>query len=180
MVYVFLAEGFEEIEALTPVDLLRRAGIKVTTVGIGSATPTGAHGVTVMADTSDEIFFPDNKLEAVLLPGGTPGTANLERSETVKRAIRLASDKDITVAAICAAPSILAGAGLLHNKKAAAYPTQAKLLGESYSKENLVYDAPFLTAKSAAYATEFSLKLIEIIKDKETADKVAAAIYYER
>lgn len=180
MVYVFLAEGFEEIEALTPVDLLRRAGIKVKTVGIGSATPTGAHGITVMADISDEIFLPDNKIKAVVLPGGTPGTANLERSDTVKRAIRLASDKDITVAAICAAPSILANEGLLHNKKAAVYPSQAKLLGDSYSTDNMVYDAPYLTAKSAAYATEFSLKLIEIIKDKETAGQVAAAIYYER
>lgn len=180
MVYVFLAEGFEEVEALTPVDLLRRAGIKVTTVGIGSATPTGAHGIPVMADTSDEIFFPDNNIEGIVLPGGTPGTANLERSNTVKRAVRLASDKDITVAAICAAPSILASEGLLHNKKAAVYPSYARMLGESYSADALVYDAPYLTAKSAAYAIEFSLKLIEIIKDKKTADDVAAAIYYER
>lgn len=180
MVYVFLADGFEEIEAITPIDLLRRAGIKVTTVGIGSATPTGAHGIPVMTDISEDIFLPDHRVKAIVLPGGTPGTANLERSDIVRRAIRLASDKDITVAAICAAPGILANEGLLQNKKAAVYPTQAKLLGKSYSKDALVYDAPYLTAKSAAYATEFSLKLIEIVRDKKTADKVADAICYER
>lgn len=180
MVYVFLADGFEEIEALTPIDLLRRAGIKVTTVGIGSTTPTGAHGVTVMADLSEDVFFPDNNVEAIVLPGGAAGTANLERSGTVQRAVRLASEEDITVAAICAAPVILAGSGLLRGKKAAVYPTHARELGESYSKDALVYDEPFLTAKSAGYAIDFSLKLIEVIADKATADKVAAAIHYDR
>lgn len=180
MVYVFLADGFEEIEAITPIDLLRRAGIKVMTVGVGSSTPTGARGITVMADISDEVFLPDKNTEAVVLPGGHPGTANLERSETVKRAIRLASEKDITVAAICAAPSILGFAGLLRGKKATVYPGEAKSLGGSYSKEPLVYDEPFLTAKSAGYAIDFSLKLIEIIKGKQASDDVAAAIYYKR
>lgn len=180
MVYVFLAEGFEEIEAVTPVDLLRRAGITVMTVGVGSSTPTGAHGLTVMTDKYEETFLPDKNTQAIVLPGGMPGTANLERSESVQRAIRLASEKDITVAALCAAPLILAHAGLLRNKQAAAYPTHAKTLGASYSKEALVYDEPFLTAKSAAYAIDFSLKLIEIIKGKRAADEVAAAIYYER
>ncbi len=180
MVYVFLADGFEEVEAITPIDLLRRAGIKVKTIGVGSSMPTGSHGITVMADISEETFLPDNKTEAIVLPGGMPGTANLERSESVKRAIRLASEKDITVAAICAAPSILANAGLLRGKKAAVYPEQSKYLGDSYSKETLVYDEPFLTAKSAAYAIDFSLQLIEIIKGKEARARVAEAIFYER
>ncbi len=180
MVYVFFADGFEEVEALTPVDLLRRAGIKVTTVGIGTTAPRGGNGVAVMTDTSDELFLPDNTLEAIVLPGGGRGTENLQLSETVKRAVRLASDKDITVAAICAAPTILAAEGLLRGKKATVYPTRKKELGASYSDEPVVYDAPFLTAKSAAYAIEFSLKLIEIIKDKKTATAVANAIYYKK
>lgn len=180
MVYIFLAEGFDEIEAITPLDLLRRAGIAVMTVGVGSSTPTGSHGLTVMTDNYEETFLPDKNTEAVVLPGGMPGTTNLERSDSVQRAIRLASEKDITVAAMCAATRILAFAGLLRNKQAAVFPTYAKELGESYSKETLVYDEPFLTAKSAAYAIDFSLKLIEIIKGKQAADDVAAAIHYER
>jgi len=180
MVYVLLADGFEEIEAVTPIDILRRAGLEVKTVGVGSSAPTGGQGMTVMADISEETFLPDNNTEAIVLPGGKLGTANLERSETVKRAVRLASEEDITVAAICAAPTILAYAGLLRGKKAAVYPSQARALADSYSKDPIVYDKPFLTAKSAAYAIEFSLKLVEILRGKEASDKIAQDIYYER
>ena len=180
MVYVLLADGFEEIEAITPIDILRRAGLTVKTVGVGSSAPTGAHGITIMADISEDTFLPDNNTEAIVLPGGNIGTANLERSETVKRAVRLASEEDITVAAICAAPTILAYSGLLRGKRAAVYPAQARILADSYSKDSIVYDKPFLTAKSAAYPIEFSLKLVEILKGKETSGEVAQAIYYER
>ena len=180
MVYVLLAEGFEEIEAVTPIDLLRRAGIKVLTVGVGSTTPTGAHGVTFMTDISEEVFLPDNKTEAIVLPGGQPGTTNLELSDTVQRAIRLASEKDITVAAICAAPSILAKAGLLRGKKAAVFSDYIKDLGESYLDEPVVFDEPFLTADAAGSTIDFSLKLIEVLKDKKARDSVAAAIRYKK
>ena len=179
MIYLFLADGFEEIEALVPLDLLRRAGIKVKTVGIGSATPTGSHKLTVMSEISEETFFPDNDIEAILLPGGSVGAANLENSDTVKQAIRLASDKDITVAAICAAPAILARAGLLNNKKATVYPSLKNELGDSYADEEIVYDAPFLTAKAAGVTESFALKLIEIIKGKKASEKVASDIYYK-
>ncbi|MEA5051602.1 MAG: DJ-1 family glyoxalase III [Oscillospiraceae bacterium] len=176
MVYVFLAEGFEETEAVVPIDLLRRAGVKVRTVGVNSMTPTGSHGITFMTDISDETFFPEDKIEAILLPGGMPGTTNLENSETVKRAIRLASEKDITVAAICAAPSILAHAGLLAGKKATVYPSFVKELGDSYTDEAVVYDAPFLTARAAGSAVDFALRLIEIVKGKRASEKIAADI----
>jgi 4-methyl-5(b-hydroxyethyl)-thiazole monophosphate biosynthesis len=180
MVYVFLADGFEEMEAITPIDLLRRAGIEVTTVGVGSSTPTGAHGITVMADLADEVFLPGRDTEAIVLPGGQPGAANLERSETVKRAVRLASEKDITVAAICAAPGILARAGLLRGRRATVFPSDAQELGESYTGEPVVCDGPFLTAKSAGCAVDFSLKLIEIIKGAGCAKDVADKIFYRK
>ncbi|MEG1651088.1 MAG: DJ-1/PfpI family protein [Oscillospiraceae bacterium] len=178
MVYVFLADGFEEMEAFTPVDLLKRAGINVATVGIGSSTPTGSHGVTVMADISEELFFPDNDIEAIVLPGGMPGTDNLELSPAVKRAIRLASEEEITVAAICAAPRILAHENLLHGRKATVFPSFREELTDSYVDESVVYDSPFLTARAAGSAVDFSLKLIEIIKDRQTAKKVADSIFY--
>lgn len=179
MVYLFLADGFEEVEALVPIDLLRRAGIKVKTVGVGSTTPTGAHKVTVMSEISEETFFPEDDVEAIVLPGGSNGVQNLERSETVKRAIRLAHEKDITVAAICAAPGILARAGLLMNKKATVFPSLKNDLGESYRDEDVVYDAPFLTARAAGVSAEFALKLIEIIKGKKASEKVASDICFK-
>ncbi len=179
MVYVFLADGFEEMEAIAPIDILRRAGVKVTTVGVGSMTPTGAHGVTMMADISEEIFFPDDNTQAIVLPGGMPGTQNLESSETVKRAVRLASDRDITVAAICAAPTILAHAGLLQTKKATVYPSYINDLGDSYEDKDVVYDAPFLTGRAAGCAVDFALSLAEIITDKETSQSIAEGICYK-
>ncbi len=179
MVYVFLADGFEEIEAVVPMDLLKRAGVKVTTVGVGSMTPTGAHGVTFMADISEELFLPERGIEAIFLPGGQPGTSNLERSETVRRAIRLASEKEITVAAICAAPGILARAGMLSSKKATVYPSDSADLGGNYVDKPVVYDAPFLTGRAAGSAFDFGLKLVEIIKGRDVRDKVAGSIYYK-
>ncbi|MEG2083063.1 MAG: DJ-1/PfpI family protein, partial [Oscillospiraceae bacterium] len=179
MVYVFLADGFEEIEALAPIDLLKRAGIKVTTVGVGSTTPSGSHGVTVRADISEDLFLPQDSIEAILLPGGMPGTNNLELSETVRRAIRLASEEEITVAAICAAPIILAHSGMLAGKKATVFPQFKDELGKSYKDSDVVYDTPFLTARAAGSAIDFALRLIEIIKNKKTAKQVAEAIYYK-
>ncbi|MEG0832586.1 MAG: DJ-1/PfpI family protein [Oscillospiraceae bacterium] len=180
MVYVFLADGFEEIEAITPIDLLQRAGIKVTIVGIGSTTPTGSHGISVMADISDDLFFPKNDIDAIVLPGGMPGTRNLEASDTVKRAAKLAfGGVDITVAAICAAPMILAHLDLLKEKKATVYPTFKDELGDNYVTDDVVYDAPYLTASSAGHAIDFSLKLIEIIKGKPAATAVAESICYK-
>ncbi len=180
MVYVFLADGFEEVEALAPVDILRRAGVKVTTVGVGSSTPTSSHGVTVMADISEEIFLPDDNTQAIVLPGGMPGTLNLEASETVKRAVRLASARDITVAAICAAPTVLAHEGLLQTKKATVFPSFEGDLGDSFKDRDIVYDAPFLTARAAGCAVDFALKLAEIICGGEKSAEIAKAICHTK
>ena len=103
MVYVFLANGFEEMEAIAPIDLLRRAGVDVTTVGVGATAVRGSHGIVLAADTLDSSAMPDD-LEAVVLPGGMPGTLNLEHSPVVQKFIDHAVEKGAIVAAICAAP----------------------------------------------------------------------------
>ena len=106
MIYVFLANGFEEIEALTPVDLLRRAGKQVITVGVGDSVIVGSHGIAVVPDTIAEEAILGDELEMIVLPGGMPGTLNLEGNPYVQQAIDYCMEKNITIGAICAAPSI--------------------------------------------------------------------------
>ena len=119
MVYLFLAEGFEEAEALIPVDLLRRASVPVTTVGIGGKVICGAHGIPVTADIADKDLPADlSDLEMIVLPGGMPGTKNLDASTVVDAALELAISKNSYIAAICAAPMILGKRGLLRSKQA--------------------------------------------------------------
>ena len=117
MIYMFLAEGFEEIEALCPLDLFRRAGLEVRTVGIGSKTVCGSHGIRVEADMTEEEYS-DNAPELIFLPGGMPGTLNLKDSAAVQAAIANASKRGAYIAAICAAPMILGELGLLQGKEA--------------------------------------------------------------
>lgn len=113
MIYLFLADGFEEVEAITTVDYLRRAGLSVVTVGIGGREVRGTHDIRVTADkTEDEIRLNDEVM-GVILPGGMPGTTNLEKSETVQKAIDFCVENNRLVAAICAAPSILGHKNLL-------------------------------------------------------------------
>ena len=107
MVLVFLAEGFEEIEAITPIDLLRRAEIDVVTVGVGEQGINGAHGIPVLADITDNQVELSDKIEMIVLPGGMPGTLNLEKSHSVQRSIDYCYEKGKYIVAICAAPSIL-------------------------------------------------------------------------
>ena len=122
MIYAFLANGFEEIEAITIIDILRRAEKEVITVGIGDNIIRGAHGMVVVADTQDNMIELDDKLEMIFLPGGMPGTLNLERSAVVQSAIDYCVENDKYIAAICAAPSILGHKGILDGKKACCYP----------------------------------------------------------
>ena len=182
MVYVFLADGFEEVEALTPIDYMRRAGIEVKTVGVGTTIPTGSHGVKVMTDISEDTFYPKENVEAVVLPGGKVGVQNLSKSETVRRAIRLGIGETdgIVVAAICAAPSILAKEGLLKQNKATCHPTFVQFLGDSYADEDVVLSKPYLTGRAAGVSNEFALALVERLRGKEARDKVAAAVCFNR
>lgn len=176
MVYLFLAEGFEEIEALTPVDILRRAGVDVTTVGVTGKEVTSSHGITVRADiTQDEISLKD--AEAVILPGGMPGTLNLEKSDIVKAAIEFCVKNGKLIGAICAAPSILGHLGLLKGKKATAFPSfQAELEGAVCENGFVEKDGNIITARGMGVSVEFGLEILKTLRDKETADKVRDSI----
>ena len=179
MVYVFLAEGFEEVEALTPVDFMRRAGIEVTTVGVGGKNVTGAHGITVVADVCECEVSPDAaEIEMVVLPGGMPGTLNLKASEQVNAFIDSAMDRGAFVAAICAAPSILGEKGLLKGKMATCYPGfEDRLIGaEIPAEESVVKDGRFITGKGMGVALEFGLTLVSTLVSKETADELRSAV----
>ncbi|MDD3693359.1 MAG: DJ-1/PfpI family protein [Oscillospiraceae bacterium] len=176
MVVVFLADGFEEIEALTAVDVLRRADINVVTVGIGGKNIRGAHGIMVAADVEDSNVKPD-KLEAVVLPGGMPGTVNLEKSAVVQHFIDVAVERNLPVCAICAAPSILGHRGLLNGKKAVCYPGFEKdLTGAVISSEYVVHEGQFITAKGAGAALDFSLKIVSVLLSPERADEIAKSM----
>lgn len=178
MVYVFLAEGFEEVEALTPVDYLRRAGIEVTTVGVGGEYITGAHGIVVKADLCECKVCAGDDIEMVVLPGGMPGTLNLKASEKVNEFIDKAVAKDAFVAAICAAPSILGEKGLLQGKNAICYPGfEDKLLGACVCDRQAVVDGKIITARAAGAAADFAFELIAALKDKDAAEAVRTAVF---
>ncbi|MBR5601892.1 MAG: DJ-1/PfpI family protein, partial [Clostridia bacterium] len=121
MVYLFLANGFEEIEALTPLDVLRRAGVPVTTVGVGGDSILGAHGIRVQADIPDTMYR-DSAPDMIILPGGMPGSEHLDNSRVVDAALRAAERNGAYLCAICAAPMVLGKRGYLAGKRAVCYP----------------------------------------------------------
>lgn len=177
MFYCFLAEGFEELEAIAPVDMLRRAGVEVVTVGITGKNVTGSHGITVVADITENEFKASADLEGVMLPGGMPGTLNLEKSETVQNAIDFAAENEKLICAICAAPSVLGHKGLLRGKKATAFPGFEKdLEGSAVDGDFVVCDGNIITAKGAGVATEFGLEIVKFLVSKEKSDEIKAAI----
>lgn len=178
-VYVFLADGFEEIEALTVVDLLRRASVDVTTVSITeNILVHGAHGIDVMAD----ILFKDDLSEAdmLVLPGGGQGTKNLLAHEGLKGLLIDYEKKSRYLAAICAAPSILGTHGLLKGKRAICYPGfEDKLTGAIVTNDKVVVDGKFITSKGPGTSIEFSLELIKILCGEETANEILDGIQYQ-
>ncbi len=170
MVYVFLADGFEEIEALAPIDILRRAGLSVQTVGIGGREVTGSHGVVFVADITEEAFTPDD-MEAVILPGGMPGTKNLEASRTVSAALDCAVRESVVIAAICAAPSILGHKRLLRGKRATCYPGFEGELHEAQpTGASVEIDGRIVTARGAGAAVDFGLALVSVLRSQEEAE----------
>lgn len=176
MIYVFLANGFEETEAIAPIDILRRSGAEVKTVGVGSKTVTSSHGVTVTADLNEDELTTDG-LEAVVLPGGMPGTLNLEASDTVQRYVDFAAANGCFVCAICAAPSILGHKGLLIGRKATCFPGFEKdLHGAEVTGEPAVTDGQFITGKGAGAALEFGLAISSAVCGEEVSAKVKAAM----
>ncbi len=178
MIYMFLADGFEEVEALCPLDILRRAGLEVTTVGIGKDTIIGAHGITVQADIPD-VMYRDSSPDMIILPGGMPGSSNLDQSKAVDAALRAASRKGAYLCAICAAPMVLGKRGYLNGKRAVCYPGFEQYLeGATVSEtETVVRDGNVITAKGMGVALEFGLELVRALKDNETANQIKKSIF---
>ncbi len=181
MVYLFLAPGFEEIEALCPLDLLRRAGVEVKTVAIGSsAAVRGAHGITVMADLTEAEFDPQAEADMLILPGGMPGAANLDASPTVDAAIAYARSRGAYLAAICAAPMILGHRGLLRGRCATCFPGfEGELDGARLADTRVVRDGEIITAAGMGVALEFSLALVAALTDAETAEALRVGLQTE-
>ena len=177
MIYMFLAEGFEEIEALCPLDLLRRAGAEIKTVAIGGGDfVTGSHGISVKADMKDSDFS-DNAPDMIILPGGMPGTLNLDASPVVEKAISDALSSDAFIAAICAAPSVLGKRNILCGKEAICYPGfEDKLLGARISDKKVVRDGKIITAAGMGVALEFGLCLVEVLFGVEKAEALRKGV----
>jgi protein deglycase len=176
-IYLFLAEGFEEMEAVVPMDIFRRAGIDLVTVSITNDLKVcGAHGVCVLADkTFTELSFDGDFL--IYLPGGMPGTTNLDNHAGLKSLISAHASKGNKVAAICAAPSILGKLGLLKGREAICYPGFEQLLdGATVSENKVVQSGNIYTAKGPGVALPFALKLVEELKGPEVANEVAGAL----
>ncbi|MBQ8788707.1 MAG: DJ-1/PfpI family protein [Oscillospiraceae bacterium] len=162
MVYLFLADGFEDMEAVVPFDLMKRAGIDVVTVGVGKTAVKSAHGLSVTAEISEEnVDF--KKAEAFVFPGGWPGAKNLKNSETVNNAITFALHNDIIIGAICASPGyVLSGTGALSGKKYTCFPGFEVPEGE-YTAEKIEIDGKLITANGPASAKDFALALVSAI-----------------
>jgi len=179
MVYVLLGNGFEEIEALTQVDYLRRADIEIKTVGLNGKKITGGHEITVEADIEIENIDTASEVEMVILPGGLRGVAEIKKSEKAKELIHAAWKNKRYIAAICAAPSVLAEMGLLKGKNAICFPGMEHLLiegGASVVNQAVVIDNNIITAKAAGSSEKFSFTLIDLLKGKETARRISESI----
>lgn len=179
MVYVFLAKGFEELEALAPVDILRRAGVEVKTVGVTGKRVSGSHGISVNCDiTIKEAVLQD--FDGIILPGGLPGTTNLEADETVNKFIDFAVENNKIIGAICAAPMILGHKGLLRGKNAVCYTGFEKELdGARILDRPAVRDGNIVTGWGAGGSLDFALAYLEAISDsEELSKKIARSMRY--
>jgi len=175
-VVIFLADGFEEVEAVTPVDYLRRSGIEVVLAGVNTLTPTGARGIRLHADieAGDIDWLPDG----LILPGGLPGAENLAESEDVDRLCGEVMKAGGLLASICAAPALVLGSySLLKGRHFTCYPGfESKVSGGQYSDRSVVVDGNIITSRGAGTAGEFSMAIIEYLMDRETADRIAEAV----
>ena len=179
MVYTFLADGFEEIEALTPVDLLRRAGVEAVTVSIyeGRKTVTGARKITVCADITIDEAVPD-KADVIVLPGGMPGTVNLLECSKLMTIVDAQNANGKRIAAICAAPARILGAkGLLKGKKATCYPGLEEYLeGATPVTDSVVTDGNITTSRGLGTAVDFACELIRLLCGADKADEIRKSV----
>jgi len=177
-VYVLLADGFEEVEGLTVVDLLRRAGVEVRTVSIKQdVSVMGSHKINVIADTTLDYIHGD--ADMVVLPGGLTGTNNLKNSAEVDELIRRFDKEGKYLAAVCAAPTVYGEKGLLKGKKATCYPgMEDGLVGAEWTEDSVAVDGNYITSRGLGTSIDFALKLVELLVSKDKADEIAHKIVY--
>ena len=177
MIYMLLGTGFEETEAVAPLDLLRRANLTIQTVGINGKTVYGSHGIGIEADIQlGEMDLP--QLEMIILPGGLGGVASIRASKEAMEAIRFAHENGKFLAAICAGPTVLADLGITDGKNCTCYPGCEGQMGNAVMQENAaaVIDGKLITGTSAGCAVSFGLKLIEALLGAEEANRIADQI----
>lgn len=172
MFYVFLTDGFEETEALATLDVMRRAKLDVKTVGVTGEFVTGSHNVTVKSDILlDDVSY--DGIEGVVLPGGMPGTLNLEKSQGVIDCVKYCYGNGRIVSAICAAPSILGHLGYLQGRKATCFPGfEAELNCKEYTASHVETDGLVITSKGAGCAIEFGHAIVSLALSKDVADRI--------
>lgn len=179
MLFLLLAEGFEEVEAVATLDVLRRAGVDVMTAGVTGKTVTGSHGMPVTADLLVEDIVPGPALDGVILPGGMPGTKNLEASGPVKALLKYCADHDRLLAAICAAPSVLGHEGYLSGRRATCFPGwEPELTGAVCTGEPVTEDGNIITGKGAGAAHLFGEAIAARFTDPDTAHDVLLGMQY--
>lgn len=177
MVYMLLGTGFEETEAVAPLDLLRRAGVEVLTVGVNGKTVTGSHKIKVEADiTIGEMDL--TTMEMIVIPGGLGGGASLRACPEALEALKFGWENGKYVAAICAGPTVLADLGIMEGKKATCYPGQEINMGSAVMQENqaVVVDGKVITGTSAGTAIPFGLELVAALKGRDTAEAIRKQI----
>jgi 4-methyl-5(b-hydroxyethyl)-thiazole monophosphate biosynthesis len=177
---VLLAPGFEEIEAVTIIDVLRRGEIETFVLGVEDIGVQGSHDITVQADRklADAL---EERWDLVVLPGGMPGASNLASSELVQSFLKAQETKGAKIGAICAGPIALAKADLLRGKKATSYPSfEKQITGAIYRREPVVVDGRIITSRGVGTALDFALKLVEELRDQTAADELAERMLHER
>lgn len=176
---IFMADGCEEIEGLTVVDLVRRAGIEIEMISVnGKKSVTGSHKITFQTDI-DKADADYTSYDGIVLPGGMPGTTHLMEDETVNRVIREFASEGKLVAAICAAPSVLGNAGLLAGKTATCYPgVEGKLTGADFVTDPVAKDGNIITSRGLGTAIDFAAEIVAYLKDQEVAKSLKESIVY--
>ncbi len=177
MLYMFFAEGFEEVEAIATLDVIKRAGIEIESVGIDSLEITGAHNIKIVCDKVVSDICVSDSLTGIILPGGMPGTTNLINSQTVNDFIDFCAEKELLICAICAAPMILGRKNLLNGCKAVCFPGfEDELTGAEISDKFVCRDGNIITAKGMGSAVNFGLEIVASIKGRDVADNLKATL----
>ncbi len=179
MVYIFLADGFEEIEAIVPRDILKRGGVEVLTVGVTGDLVTSAYGLKIKTDVTIESVDIDD-IEGIVLPGGMPGTLNLKNNQKLLEIVKYSFEKRLLIGAICAAPSILGNMNILKNKSACCYPGfEKELIGANILNEGVAIDQNIITSRGPGTAIHFGFALLSYLKGKDTLGNVKNEMIYK-